>query len=262
MTFNYPEILELKNKGFCIIRNFIDVSDSEKLIQDIEAELIPVEFEGASERIEKAGYEKFGCVDFLNPFVSRFLNSKILDDLNQLAGKPNYFKRIPYYKRLTRPSGDDIVYKWHLDREKPLYSMLFYLTDVDETTPHTQVFEKIRWFEKLFPLKDPRQRNPLGKLYLSVSKLLRDPISCYGKKGDLLILNNGEVLHRAHYDKTVKISERINLHVALTPRHVSPHEYEKLRDINALEKNLGFTGEAAEETIKESLKYLIPSQKS
>lgn len=153
MTFNYPEISDLKDKGFCMIRNFVEVTESENVIQDLETNLVRIDIEGMDERIEKAGYDQFGCVDFLNPFILKLLDPKILDDLNRVAGSPNYFKRIPLYKRLTKPSGNDIVYKWHLDREKPLFSMLVYLTDVDQTTPHTQVYEKINGSRSFFPLK-------------------------------------------------------------------------------------------------------------
>ena len=127
-----------------MIRNFVEVTESENVIQDLETNLVRIDIEGMDERIEKAGYDQFGCVDFLNPFILKLLDPKILDDLNRVAGSPNYFKRIPLYKRLTKPSGNDIVYKWHLDREKPLFSMLVYLTDVDETKPKSMRKSMVR----------------------------------------------------------------------------------------------------------------------
>lgn len=75
-----------------------------------------------------------------------------------------------------------------------------------------------------------------------------------------MILNNGEVLHRAHYNKTLKINERINLHIALTPKDVEPYRHEKLGDFKALEKRLSAYDERSKGTILESLKFLIPSQ--
>lgn len=258
MKFNYSEINELEIKGYCMIRNFINVSNFDQEIENLEKELIDISGnEEDNERFKKAGYPKFGCVDFSNPLIFKFLDYKLIEDLNKLTGNSIYFKRIPFYKKLTSPKGKDIVYEWHNDGQK-LYSLLFYLTDVNESTPHTQIYDKLNFFNSFLPLKDPRN-SLIGKLYLILTKIFKGkPYSCFGKRGDLLIINNGENLHRAYYDKSLKnnINQRINLHIALTPKKITPYKNEKIKNFSALTQRLDHLNSKNKETVIESLKLI------
>ena len=258
MKYNYSDINNLEKKGYCIIRNFINIPNFDQEIENLEKGLIDTsQNEEDKNRFLKAGYPKFGCVDFSNPFIFKFLDHKLIEDLNKLIGKSMYFKRIPYYKKLTNPDGKDIVYEWHNDGQQ-LYSLLFYLTDVDKSTPHTQIYDKLNFFNFFLSLKDPRN-SLIGKLYLILTKILKGkPYSCFGKRGDLLIINNGENLHRAYYDKSLKnsINQRINLHIAFTPEKYTPYENEKIKNFRALEQKLNHLNSKDKEIIIESLKLI------
>ena len=60
MKFNYSEINELEIKGYCMIRNFINVSNFDQEIENLEKELIDISGnEKDKERFKKAGYPKW-----------------------------------------------------------------------------------------------------------------------------------------------------------------------------------------------------------
>jgi len=231
--YNYKEINDLKINGFCILKNYLDINknDLTQVAKTIEKNLIKYE---NPERPKRAGYDYFGYVN-LDPsfdFISKFLDPKLIMDLQQVCGQQVFLKRVPVYKSLIN-KGQDISFVWHTDREKPLYSLLYHFTDVNKNSPHTQLYKKIPIIDKIFGYHDPRSYK-MGRLKLTLYQIFSKPISAFVNKNDVLIINNGYVLHRAFIPNVEKLKVRKNLHIAMTPNHYEPNQNERIKDFNKL----------------------------
>jgi hypothetical protein len=230
--YHYKQINDLVSTGSCMIRNYLDIdtADLTEIIKIVEKKIINLE---DTERVKRGGYDYFGYVNLDFDFILKFLDEKLIADLSNVCGKKIFLKRIPLYKSLVEKKKNDISFRWHTDREKPLFSLLYYFTDVNKNSAHTKYYKSISIIDNIFGYSDPRN-SFWGVLKLKLYQFFSKPVSAYGRKNDLLIINNGYALHKAFIPNTEKFEPRKNLHISMTPNHYNPKEIEKISNFDKL----------------------------
>lgn len=249
MNLYNKEITNLKKKGYCVIKKFINLHLIEDFRENIEKFYLHDVI--SSERLHISGTKIQKYISFSNEFVKKiFLKKKIVEDLEILTNKKIYFRRMPFFKINNLPSKD-ISFQWHRDLEKPQYAVMLYLSNVNENTPRTQILPS---FLNLGKYLDPRN-SKLGKLEAKISNYFNKPIDLFGDKGDLIIINNGYFLHRGINPdcKIEKFKPREILMCSLSTKiskAISENEKEKYKS-----KPNQFS--EISDTVKSALKYVL-----
>lgn len=182
---------QLRQWDFTVFRDLLSEDDCQRLIQ-IGRE--STELVASEDRIEAGGVAEWNYLpDALETFQS-LLPETLLGALSSACGRELFLRRRPFYKENLPGDHDDISYVWHKDQDLMQHTLIYFLEDVDESTPHTEMVKVPDWRRGR---KDPRQ-SILGRVEKRLSEIANDERSrALGNAGDVAVIRTDSVLHRA-----------------------------------------------------------------
>lgn len=150
-------------------------------------------------RSKNSGSENWNYIPtLLESQINPLLEPSILGLLESATEKKMYLRRRLFSKKSLPGNWSDIAMRWHRDRDENQLTLMLLLSDTGPNTPHTQCYKPL---SKLFVGKDPRQSR-LARVALMVKKVIQQPVSITGKRGDLLLLMTNRLIHKVSIPET------------------------------------------------------------